>query len=275
MLQSPVSPRQTISSPCIGVCALEGAGRCRGCLRTVDEITGWARMDEPQRQYLMREVLPARALAVGSLAATLPGGEWLLRALRPLAVAPSGKGWNHDDLADLLPATPPAEAAVLAGLVPRTHGVQVLLTRRTEALRNHGGQVGFPGGRIEPGDRNPVAAALRESSEEIALPDQRVQALGYLDPFVTISSFRVTPVVAVIDPDFVPVPQPEEVAEVFEVPLDFLMNPVNHRKHVWQPANDHRREWFSMPYTDPDGQERFIWGVTAGILRDLYRFLSV
>ena len=136
MLQSPVSPRQTISSPCIGVCALEGAGRCRGCLRTVDEITGWARMDEPQRQYLMREVLPARALAVGSLAATLPGGEWLLRALRPLAVAPSGKGWNHDDLADLLPATPPAEAAVLAGLVPRTHGVQVLLTRRTESLRN-------------------------------------------------------------------------------------------------------------------------------------------
>ena len=263
MLQSPVSPRQTISSPCIGVCALEGAGRCRGCLRTVDEITGWARMDEPQRQYLMREVLPARALAVGSLAATLPGGEWLLRALRPLAVAPSGKGWNHDDLADLLPATPPAEAAVLAGLVPCTHGVQVLLTRRTESLRNHGGQVGFPGGRIEGGDRNPVMAALRESCEEIALPTTQVQALGYLDPFVTISSFRITPVVAVIDPAFVPVPEPSEVAEVFEVPLDFLMDPANLRKV----EVEHRgRIRHVLEYNWP-GQR--IWGATAAILYNL------
>lgn len=259
--------RRAISSPCIGICSLDG-GRCRGCLRTGEEIAGWVRMSEPQRQHLMRDVLPARALEAGSLAAALPGHERLLRALNPLASAPTDKGWNYSELADLLPSGPPAEAAVLAGLVPRPQGVQVLLTRRTETLRNHGGQVGFPGGRIEPGDRNPVAAALRESSEEIALPHERVQALGYLDPFVTISSFRVTPVVAVIDPAFVPVPQPSEVAEVFEVPLDFLMDPGNLR----QVEIDHRgRVRHVLEYTWP-GQR--IWGATAAILYNLRRRLE-
>ncbi|MCH1907874.1 CoA pyrophosphatase [Stenotrophomonas acidaminiphila] len=260
--------RRAVSSPCIGICSLDPAGHCRGCLRTRAEIAGWMGMSEHQRRQLMQDVLPLRARAAGSLAAALPGHERLLRALNPLAAAPAGKGWNHDELADLLPPGPPAEAAVLAGLVPRPQGVQVLLTRRTETLRNHGGQVGFPGGRIEPGDRNPVAAALRESSEEIALPHERVQALGYLDPFVTISSFRVTPVVAVIDPAFVPVPQPAEVAEVFEVPLDFLMDPGNLR----QVEIDHRgRVRHVLEYTWP-GQR--IWGATAAILYNLRRRLE-
>ncbi|AUZ56550.1 CoA pyrophosphatase [Stenotrophomonas acidaminiphila] len=260
--------RRAVSSPCIGICSLDPAGHCRGCLRTRAEIAGWIGMSEHQRRQLMQDVLPLRARAAGSLAAALPGHERLLRALNPLAAAPAGKGWNHDELADLLPPGPPAEAAVLAGLVPRPQGVQVLLTRRTETLRNHGGQVGFPGGRIEPGDRNPVAAALRESSEEIALPHERVQALGYLDPFVTISSFRVTPVVAVIDPAFVPVPQPAEVAEVFEVPLDFLMDPGNLR----QVEIDHRgRVRHVLEYTWP-GQR--IWGATAAILYNLRRRLE-
>ncbi|MTI75275.1 MAG: CoA pyrophosphatase [Stenotrophomonas sp.] len=260
--------RRAVSSPCIGICSLDPAGHCRGCLRTRAEIAGWMGMSEHQRRQLMQDVLPLRARAAGSLAAALPGHERLLRALSPLAAAPAGKGWNHDELADLLPPGPPAEAAVLAGLVPRPQGVQVLLTRRTETLRNHGGQVGFPGGRIEPGDRNPVAAALRESSEEIALPHERVQALGYLDPFVTISSFRVTPVVAVIDPAFVPVPQPAEVAEVFEVPLDFLMDPRNLR----QVEIDHRgRVRHVLEYTWP-GQR--IWGATAAILYNLRRRLE-
>ncbi|WP_427851915.1 CoA pyrophosphatase [Stenotrophomonas acidaminiphila] len=260
--------RRAVSSPCIGICSLDPAGHCRGCLRTRAEIAGWMGMSEHQRRQLMQDVLPLRARAAGSLAAALPGHERLLRALNPLAAAPAGKGWNHDELADLLPPGPPAEAAVLAGLVPRPQGVQVLLTRRTETLRNHGGQVGFPGGRIEPGDRNPVAAALRESSEEIALPHERVQALGYLDPFVTISSFRVTPVVAVIDPAFVPVPQPAEVAEVFEVPLDFLMDPRNLR----QVEIDHRgRVRHVLEYTWP-GQR--IWGATAAILYNLRRRLE-
>ena len=253
--------RRVISSPCIGICSLDRAGRCRGCLRTREEIGGWMGMSEHQRRQLMQDVLPARARDAGSLAAALPGHERLLRALNPLAAAPTDKGWNYGELADLLPPGPPAEAAVLAGLVPRPQGVQVLLTRRTETLRNHGGQVGFPGGRIEPGDRNPVAAALRESGE-------RVQALGYLDPFVTISSFRVTPVVAVIDPAFVPVPQPAEVAEVFEVPLDFLMDPANLR----QVEIDHRgRVRHVLEYTWP-GQR--IWGATAAILYNLRRRLE-
>lgn len=268
MSHSMDATRRAVSSPCIGICSLDPAGHCRGCLRTRAEIAGWIGMSEHQRRQLMQDVLPLRARAAGSLAAALPGHERLLRALNPLAAAPAGKGWNHDELADLLPPGPPAEAAVLAGLVPRPQGVQVLLTRRTETLRNHGGQVGFPGGRIEPGDRNPVAAALRESSEEIALPHERVQALGYLDPFVTISSFRVTPVVAVIDPAFVPVPQPAEVAEVFEVPLDFLMDPGNLR----QVEIDHRgRVRHVLEYTWP-GQR--IWGATAAILYNLRRRLE-
>lgn len=268
MSHSMDATRRAVSSPCIGICSLDPAGHCRGCLRTRAEIAGWMGMSEHQRRQLMQDVLPLRARAAGSLAAALPGHERLLRALNPLAAAPAGKGWNHDELADLLPPGPPAEAAVLAGLVPRPQGVQVLLTRRTETLRNHGGQVGFPGGRIEPGDRNPVAAALRESSEEIALPHERVQALGYLDPFVTISSFRVTPVVAVIDPAFVPVPQPAEVAEVFEVPLDFLMDPGNLR----QVEIDHRgRVRHVLEYTWP-GQR--IWGATAAILYNLRRRLE-
>lgn len=268
MSHSMDATRRAVSSPCIGICSLDPAGHCRGCLRTRAEIAGWIGMSEHQRRQLMQDVLPLRARAAGSLAAALPGHERLLRALNPLAAAPAGKGWNHEELADLLPPGPPAEAAVLAGLVPRPQGVQVLLTRRTETLRNHGGQVGFPGGRIEPGDRNPVAAALRESSEEIALPHERVQALGYLDPFVTISSFRVTPVVAVIDPAFVPVPQPAEVAEVFEVPLDFLMDPGNLR----QVEIDHRgRVRHVLEYTWP-GQR--IWGATAAILYNLRRRLE-
>jgi hypothetical protein len=114
--------------------------------------------------------------------------ERLPRALHPLAHAPAGPGWNHAELADLLPASDALRpAAVLVALIDRAQGASVLLTRRTEALRHHGGQISFPGGRIDPGDADPVAAALREADEEVGLARGQSSPLGYLDPFVTIT----------------------------------------------------------------------------------------
>ena len=175
---------------------------------------------------------------------------------------------------------PPAmrDAAVLIGLQPASSPAQppqVVLTQRGQHLNAHPGQIAFPGGKIDASDANASAAALREAHEEIYLAPEHAHVLGTLLPYETGTGYRVTPVVAWLHPAARLAPNPLEVAEVFRVPLDFLMNPANHRKHVWQPTLDQRREWFSMPYTDTsNGQERFIWGVTAGILRDLYRFLS-
>lgn len=256
------------ASPCIAVCTLDSDGVCEGCLRHIDEIAEWSRMSEDHRQRLMRETLPSRALARQAFAARLQERERLLRALHPADTPPSGPGWNHPELADILPDTPLAEAAVLAGLVPREGGTQVLLTRRTETLRHHGGQVGFPGGRIEPDDVDPIAAAIRESDEEIALKPGQVRPLGYLDPFVTITGFRVMPVVAVVDPAFVPQPQPDEVAEVFEVPLSYLMDPGNLRSI----EIEHRgRIRHVLEYSWPGHR---IWGATAAILYNLRRRLE-
>ncbi|WP_313348336.1 CoA pyrophosphatase [Stenotrophomonas sp.] len=261
------SPR-AVPTPCIGICALDRAGLCSGCLRTVDEITRWSTMTRHEHDHVMQQVLPLREQLRQSLGSSLAGHERLLRALHPLDAPPTGDGWNHSELADLLPPGPPVEAAVLAGIIPRAGGAQVLLTRRTDTLRQHGGQVGFPGGRQEPDDRDAVAAAIRESHEEIALAHDQVQVLGYLDPFVTITGYRVMPVVAVIDPAFVAVPQPDEVAEVFEVPLAYLMDPAN----LHQVEIDHRgRIRHVLEYGWP-GQR--IWGATAAILYNLRRRLE-
>ena len=119
---------------------------------------------------------------------------------------------------------------MLVGLVDRGRGLQVLLTRRTQALRHHGGQISFPGGRVEDVDADPVAAALREACEEIGLRAIQADVLGYLDPLVTITGFHVFPVVARIQDDFRPVRDPAEVDEVFELPLDFLLDPANARE---------------------------------------------
>ncbi len=261
-------PSHAIPTPCIGICALDRAGLCMGCLRTMDEIAGWRDMSREQQHHAMEHTLRLREQLRQSLHGSLADHERLLRALHPLDAPPSGDGWNRSELADLLPPGPPVEAAVLAGIVPRASGAQVILTRRTETLRQHGGQVGFPGGRTEPDDRDAVAAALRESNEEIALPLDRVQPLGYLDPFVTITGYRVMPVVAVIDPDFVAVPQPDEVAEVFEVPLDYLLDPAN----LHQVEIEHRgRIRHVLEYGWP-GQR--IWGATAAMLYNLRRRLE-
>lgn len=225
-------------------------------------------MSDSERRHIVQRVLPLREQLQQSLRGSLADHDRLLQALHPLAQPPEGDGWNRSELIDLLPPGPPVEAAVLAGIVPRAGGAQVILTRRTETLRQHGGQVGFPGGRTEPGDRDALAAALRESQEEIALSSAQVQPLGYLDPFVTITGYRVTPVVAVVDPAFVAVPQPSEVAEVFEVPLDYLMSPDSLR----QVEINHRgRVRHVLEYGWP-GQR--IWGATAAILYNLRRRLE-
>ena len=165
---------------------------------------------------------------------------------------------------------PPAEAAVLVPIVQRERPT-VLLTERTAHLSTHKGQVAFPGGRSDPEDLDAAATALRETHEEVGLEAGSVEVLGQLPIYVTGSSFIVTPVVALVRPDFVLAPNPDEVADVFEVPLDFLLNPAHHERHAleWQGL---RREWFAMPYQD-GAHQRYIWGATAAMLRNFYRFM--
>jgi 8-oxo-dGTP pyrophosphatase MutT (NUDIX family) len=158
-------------------------------------------------------------------------------------------------------ATKPA--AVLVPVVARAEPV-VLLTQRTPELKSHSGQVAFPGGKIDPDDASPQAAALREAAEEIGLDKKFVEPIGYLDLYLTFSGFRILPLVARVDPDYRLSINPGEVADAFEVPLDFLMEPANHQrlKRDWKGIE---RQYYAMPFG-----ERYIWGVTAGILRNLY-----
>jgi len=148
----------------------------------------------------------------------------------------------------------------------------VLLTRRTAHLSTHSGQVAFPGGKVDPQDTDVRHTALREAQEEVGLDPKLVQVLGELPIYTTGSAFVITPVVGLVDPRFTAEPNPQEVDQVFEVPLSFLMNPAHHRRHAHE-AEGLRREWFSMPYRQGP-HEHFIWGATAGMLRNFYGFLS-
>ncbi|AVO48426.1 CoA pyrophosphatase [Melaminivora suipulveris] len=164
----------------------------------------------------------------------------------------------------------PAAAAVLVPIVLRERPT-VLLTERTAHLSTHSGQVAFPGGRTDPQDHDAAATALREAHEEVGLAPDAVEVLGQLSTYVTGTSFIVTPVVGLVRPDAPLTPNPDEVADVFEVPLDYLLDPAHHQRHLlqWQ---GQQREWFAMPYQDGE-HLRFIWGATAGMLRNLYRFM--
>lgn len=168
---------------------------------------------------------------------------------------------------------PPAKAAVLVALVQRQE-MHVLLTQRSAGLSNHSGQIAFPGGRQDPEDRDASDTALREAWEEVGLAPERVEVIGHLPEYATGSGFEVTPVVGLVQPPFSLQSNPAEVDEIFEVPLSFLMNPAHHR---WQQLDtpEFSRRWLSMPYDDPQsGHNRFIWGATASMLRNLYRFLA-
>lgn len=165
----------------------------------------------------------------------------------------------------------PLHASVLIAIVMR-ESPTILLTQRTQHLSTHSGQIAFPGGKADADDLDARATALREAHEEIGLEAQFVQVLGVMPHYVTGSAFIVTPVIALVEPGFTLTPNPHEVADVFEVPLEFLMNPAHHRRHVYEFEGD-RREWLSMPYQDRT-TERFIWGATAGMLRNFYQLLS-
>ena len=189
-------------------------------------------------------------------------------ALHPLDVPPAGEPWNLSELDGLLFPGEPQAAAVLVGVIPRAEGASVLLTRRNEALRHHGGQVSFPGGRVEPGDATPLAAALREAAEEVGLQAAQARALGYLDPLITITGFRVQPALVLLAPDFVATPDPSEVAEVFEVPLDWLLDPAQ-LERITLHFGGRTRHVFQYRY-----QPQRIWGATASILFNLRERLA-
>ncbi|HBH38370.1 MAG TPA: CoA pyrophosphatase [Curvibacter sp.] len=165
----------------------------------------------------------------------------------------------------------PAQAAVLVPLVARPEPT-LLLTQRTSHLSNHSGQIAFPGGKVDETDVDVVDAALREAEEEVGLARDHVQVLGTLPIYTTGTAFIITPVVAWVQPGFTLVPNAGEVADVFEVPLSFILNPANHRRHAFE-FEGVRREWFSMPWQD-GATERYIWGATAGMLRNFYRFMA-
>ena len=171
----------------------------------------------------------------------------------------------------------PAAASVLVPLVMREAGVTVLLTRRTDHLRDHAGQISFPGGRAEEVDADAVHTALREAEEEVGLAAEHVDVIGRLPIYTTVTGFHVTPVVALVRPGFTLTIDSFEVAEAFEVPLAFLMDPANHRRHAFEFGGE-RRQFLSMPWQgiDAAGQPReyFIWGATAAMLRNLYAFLA-
>jgi 8-oxo-dGTP pyrophosphatase MutT (NUDIX family) len=195
---------------------------------------------------LTRDALAARLAAVLDPALTVWGDE--------AALAHPGEK----------PLTP---AAVLLPLINRAEGVSVLFTQRTAHLSDHAGQISFPGGRAEAGDPGPVATALREAEEEVGLPARCVEVIGTLPRYRTVTHYEITPVVGFVEPPFSLAPDPFEVAEVFEVPLEFFLDPAHHESHAYEYRGVLRR-YFAMPW-----QGRFIWGATAGMLMNLYRLL--
>lgn len=160
-------------------------------------------------------------------------------------------------------------AAVLVPLVEHASELRILLTRRTDTLPEHPGQIAFPGGRIEPVDQGPLDAALRETEEEIGLPRHFVRPVGYLPPYLTITGYSVVPVVGFVRPGFVYRPDPIEVAEVFEVPFEFVLDPDNHIRETRE-FRGHEVSYYVIPWQDA-GREYRIWGATAAMLIDFAR----
>lgn len=189
----------------------------------------------------------------------------LRRAVRGLDDPPCAPGWNHAELIDLLGPGPRRPAAVLVPVIERGQQPTVLFTQRTDQLVHHAGQVSFPGGGVEVDDVDAVAAALRETREEVGIGNDLMDPFGYLDCFETISGYCVTPVVARLDAAYHAIPDPSEVADVFEVPLAYFLQPENllRRRIVFQGRSREIVEFL------PGG--RSIWGATAAMMLSLVR----
>jgi 8-oxo-dGTP pyrophosphatase MutT (NUDIX family) len=216
-------------------------------------------MNAPPSGFYSAEDFRARARARLSL--DLPEG-----ALNPL-IAPKRGDFALNTLTPDKNAVGAARpAAVLAPIVARPEGATVLLTQRAAALRQHSGQIAFPGGKIDDNE-TPLGAALRETMEEIGLEARHIEPVGWLDPYLTGTGFRILTMTAIVEPPFVLSINRSEVEEVFETPLSFLMNAANHQRQSreWQ---GRLRQFYVMPY-----ENRYIWGATAGILRNLYERL--
>lgn len=205
-----------------------------------------------------------------SVAAPFTAEDFRLRAAGergPYASDDHGDHLWNPEIADLIIGAPLRDAAVLVPVVDHPGEATVLLTKRTDRLRSHSGQVAFPGGRIDPTDVTPEDAALRETMEEIGLPASRIEIVGRMPDYLTGSAYRIAPVLGVVRPGFRLAINQDEVDHAFEVPLRFLMDPANHRREsaIW---NERERFYYDISYDD-----RRIWGVTAGILRMLYNRL--
>jgi 8-oxo-dGTP pyrophosphatase MutT (NUDIX family) len=184
--------------------------------------------------------------------------------------------WTPETLGDggVFEGRERTSASVLVPLVQREQGVTVLLTQRTSHLRDHAGQISFPGGRVEAGDADAIDTALRETEEEVGLARRHVEVIGALPIYRTVTDYDVTPIVALVHPPFELAIDAHEVAEAFEVPLEFLMTPAHHQRHVFEFAGG-QRAFLSMPWPRADGRgDYFIWGATAAMLRNFYRLLS-
>ena len=214
---------------------------------------------------------PAQAAAVTARSAAEVLEPWIGERLHPLSASLLANHRVQSDLdahgVTIAPTdTALMPAAVLIALAEREDGLSLILTRRADTLTRHSGQVALPGGRAEPGEE-PWTTAVREAEEEIGLERRFVRPIGLGDLYRTGTGFEITPVVAFVAPGFTLTPSAAEVAEVFETPFAFLMDPANHEERVWESPAGPRR-YYAMPH-----QDRLIWGATAGILRGLWERL--